>query len=773
VIHERAGRVITCDYGGPRLALSVLSPQLVRVRLAAEGAFAPRRSWAVTRADDDFAPVDVAVREAADALVVDTGAFEITVARGEARIACADPAGRPFCVDLEPAGGRAAHKRIEPGEHFYGCGERTGLLDRLGQRLTNWTTDPVHHSPGTDPLYMAIPVCLALRPGLAYGLYLNNTFKSCFDIGASRSGVWSLEADDGELDYYVAYGPTPAEVLSALAGLLGHMPLPPRWALGYHQSRWSYMSADEVREVARTFRGRRLPCDVLHLDIDYMRGYRVFSWDPERFPDPAALLAELRAAGFRGVAIVDPGVKVDSDYEVYADGLAQDAFVRRADGEVFHGFVWPDEAVFPDFLRPDVRAWWAGWQREFVAAGLSGIWNDMNEPAVFSAPFSSGFSSVGTIDLDAVQGPPDERAAHGEVHNLYGQSMARASYEGLVRDLGGERPFVLTRSGFAGLQRWSAGWMGDNHSWWEHLEMAIPQLLNMGLSGVPFVGTDIGGFGGNASGELFARWMQFGALSPFCRAHSAMGTERHEPWVFGSPVEAICRQYLALRYRLLPYLYSLFWEASTTGAPVLRPLLYHFPDDPATYALHDECLLGPALLAAPVYQPGREHRHVYLPAGSWTDWWTGEVIHGPRHFLAEAPLATLPLYARGGAIIPLGPALQFADERPLDPLTLEIFPGEGAFTLYEDDGHSLAHQRGEWCTTRYRVALDGGDLVLELGARAGRYIPPPRDLILRVHGLSERAVAGHPGAHYDEAGRVLTLGLGAGGDARQLRFRGA
>lgn len=291
----------------------------------------------------------------------------------------------------------------------------------------------------------------------------------------------------------------------------------------------------------------------------------------------------------------------------------------------------------------------------------------------------------------------------------------------------------------------------------------------MGLSGVAFVGTDIGGFYGNASGELFARWMQLGALMPFCRGHSCSDTERHEPWSFGPRVEAICRDFLRLRYRLLPYLYSLFWEASRSGAPVLRPLLYHFPDDPDTYQLHDQVLLGPWLLAAPIYQPGREHRHVYLPAGTWYDWWTGEAISGPAHLLAHAPLERMPLYVRAGAIIPSGPDLDYADQRTLDPLTLDLYPGDGAFTLYEDDGHSFAYEQGHCCTTSYRLHVEGGRLGFEIGARAGAYAPPERRLVLHIHAVSERAAQGHPGAEYDPTRRVLTLQLADDGP-RRLEF---
>jgi len=779
----RAGRALILDYGGPRVAITVLTDRIIRVRLAPDGAFAARRSWAVAPEDDAFPEATFEIEESGQGLTLRTASLTVRIERDRGSLSFADAQGQPFCADeagmqweRESSEPRrvACARRIETGEHFFGFGERTGQLDKLGHKLINWTTDPPHgHGPGTDPLYQAIPVFLALRPGLAYGVFFNNTWRSSFDIGAERPGIWRMEAEGGELDYYVIYGPKPEQVSEGLGALLGTQPLPPRWALGYHQSRWGHAQESMVRELTTGFRTHDIPCDVIHLDIDYMDGYRVFTWNPKSFPDPQALLGDLRRAGFRLVTIVDPGVKSDPAYRVYQTGLEHDVFIHRADGTVLHGYVWPDDAVFADYTRPEVRAWWGDEQKALVDVGVSGIWNDMNEPVVFERPFSEDIGEVGTIELDAIQGPTGERTTHAEVHNLFGYGMARASYEGLRRYLGDERPFVLTRSGFAGVQRWSACWMGDNDSWWEHLEMAMPQLMNMGLSGVPFVGTDVGGFARNASGELFARWMQFGALSPFCRGHSTIGTWPHEPWAFGPRVEAICRDYLQLRYRLLPYLYTLFWEASQRGIPVLRPLLYHFPDDPVTYPLHDQVLLGSQLLAAPIYQPGREHRYVYLPEGTWYDWWSDELLTGPAHLLAYAPLERMPLYVRAGAIIPSGPDLHYTDERPLDPLTLDLYPGNGSFTLYEDDGHSFEYERGQFATTSYTLRQAADRLVFEIGARQGAYVPPARRLLIRAHAVDEQAAEGHPGASYDPARRLLTLQVDDDEHARTLSFKGS
>ncbi len=370
----------------------------------------------------------------------------------------------------------------------------------------------------------------------------------------------------------------------------------------------------------------------------------------------------------------------------------------------------------------------------------------MNEPAIDDRPFGDAGEKI-WFPLDVIQGekgetenvPVSSSATHAEVHNLYGLTMAQSCAEGLRRLLGNERSFVLTRSGFAGVQRWSSVWMGDNQSLWDHLETSLPMLCNMGLSGVAFVGCDIGGFAGNATAELFARWMQVGMLYPLMRGHSAMSTARHEPWVFGDRVEKICREYINLRYQLLPYIYTLFWEAATTGAPILRPLLYHFPNDPKTYTLYDQVLLGSSLMAAPIYRPGVEHRVVYLPAGTWYDWWTNERYTGPIHILAHAPLERMPLYVRAGGIIPMQPVMQYVDERPLDELKLRVFPGTGEYTLYEDDGHTFEYQRKVFATNDYRVFSNEEQTVVEIAARKGNWTPPTREIVVEVVGVGEQS----------------------------------
>ncbi len=736
-------RHLHLDCGEAQVKLSILSPKLIRVRLAPQGRFLPRRSWAVTRDDQQWDVPHFNVQQTHDTIVIQTEQMRVEIQRRPCRIACYDSTGQPFAHDAEigmgwRTGQVAAWKTIHADDHFYGFGERSGLLDKRFKVKTNWTVDALDYSSIDDEMYQAIPFFLTLRPGLVYGIFLNSTFWSQFDLGATKSDVWHMQANSPELDYYILSGATPAEILDTYTQLTGRMPLPPKWALGYHQCRWSYESEDVVRNLAKEFRDRQIPCDVIHLDIDYMQGYRVFTWSPIRFPDPAKLISDLKQQGFKVIPIVDPGVKYepDGDYPIYHEGLKNEYFVRSADGKLVYGYVWADKSVFPDFLKAEVREWWGDRQKILTDAGVSGIWNDMNEPTLDDRPFGDNGNKI-FFPMDAPQGDSAEGSTHAETHNLYGLTMAQTSYQGLERLRPDQRSFVLTRSGFAGIQRWSSVWMGDNQSLWEHLEMSLPMLCNTGLSGVAFVGADIGGFAGNATPELFARWMQMGMLYPFMRGHSALKSKPHEPWMFGDRVEAICRDYINLRYQLLPYLYTLFWNAATTGEAILRPLLYDYPNDSKTYTLHDQVMLGASLMAAPVYRPGVDYRAVYLPEGVWYDWWSGDRYQGNTTILAHAPLERMPLYVKAGSIIPMQPVTQFVDECPMQ-LRLKVWSGDREFTLYEDDGESFEFRSGAWATTTYRVREVETEVIVEVDARQGEWNVGDREVIVELVGVGEQ-----------------------------------
>jgi alpha-glucosidase len=730
--------------GNVYVKISILSNNLIRIRYSPSGNFFPRRSWAINLDDSEWQPTPFQTHQTEQTTEIITEKIRISVQHYPCRIECYDLQNQPFATDTE-LGFRwqqeltVIDKKIEPEEHFYGFGERTGFLDKTGEIKTNWTENCRKYDALTDAMYQAIPVFIALRPELSYGIFLNSTHWSRFDIGVKKPGILQMETHAPELDYYIIYGPKPEQILNTYTQLTGRMPLPPRWALGYHQCRWSYESETVVKELTKQFRTRKLPCDVIHLDIDYMQGYRVFTWSEKRFPNPENLIQYLSENGFKTVTIIDPGVKYEpeANYTIFDQGLKQNYFIRKPNGELFHGYVWPDKAVFPDFLNPQVQKWWGECHQTLTNIGIAGIWNDMNEPAIDDRPLGDKGTKI-TFPLDSLQGPTEEKTTHAEAHNLYGLMMAKSSAQGLLKLRPKQRSFVLTRSGYAGIQRWSSVWMGDNHSIWEHLEMSLPMLCNIGLSGVAFVGSDIGGFGGNATPELFARWMQLGILYPLMRGHSALSTSQHEPWVFGERVERICREYLELRYRLLPYLYSLFWEATQTGNPILRPLFYHYPNDTKTYTLSDQVLLGSAILAAPIYRPGIECRAVYLPAGIWYDWWTEKPYSGSQYILADAPLERMPLYVKAGSIIPLQPVMQYVDEKPIDCLTFKVFPGTGEGILYEDDGSSFEYIQGIYSTTKYQVYQENQELIIEIEPRQGQWTPPDREIIIDVVGVGEQ-----------------------------------
>lgn len=597
---------------------------------------------------------------------------------------------------------------MDDRSHFYGLGEKTGFLDKKGERYEMWNSDVyAPHVPDIEALYQSIPWSIHFRYGLpAYGVLLDNPGRTAFDM-RTRADRYQISAEKGALDLYIVQGPTLKDVVRHLTALIGRTPLPPKWSIGYQQSRYSYMSQEEVLQVARTFRKKQIPCDVLYLDIHYMDEYRVFTWDPVAFPRPHEMMRELEALGFQLVPIVDPGVKKDPSYPVYRQGVHNGYFCRKLEGEIFIGPVWPGPSAFPDFTDDGAAAWWGDLHVHYTSHGIKGIWNDMNEPSVFN--------DAKTMDLDVVHANNGDPKTHGELHNLYGMLMSKATQEGMKRHLSGERPFVLTRAGYAGIQRYATVWTGDNRAYWEHLAMSIPMVLNLGLSGVAFAGPDIGGFSHHTTGELLARWTQVGAFTPFCRNHSAIDTIRQEPWLFGEKVEDICRSYIGLRYRHMPTLYSLFYETSVSGLPIVRPLLMEFPDDANVYNLCDQFLFGPDLLIAPILRPGTFSRAVYLPAGVWIDYWTGERHEGGRWILAEAPLATMPMYVRAGGILAEQPLAMYADDEAAQsaPLTLTIYAGgDGQFRLYEDDGRTYAYEQGAYRLREFSWSEHSGSSTL-------------------------------------------------------------
>ncbi len=631
--------------------------------------------------------------------------------------------------------GRVHHVRVgmERGTSLYGTGEQAGPLLRNGTRKICWNSDAFGYDDTTRSLYQSHPWVLAVRAdGSAYGVLCETTWRCTIDCGKTDPHAIVFEVEGPSPALTIVEGPDAASVASGLAMMTGTMPMPPRWALGYQQCRWSYEPQSRVVELAKEFRDRRIPCDVIWLDIDYMDRFRCFTFDAEKFPDPARLNADLHAMGFKAVWMIDPGLAVDPEYSVYKRGHEAGHYVtstlsettptsvlndetakrwglstqpaRNSVGGEYQGRVWPGPCAFPDFTRASVRAWWAGLYKDYMATGIDGVWNDMNEPAVFDGPGKT-IPEHCRHEADADLGGP---GTHAKYHNVYGMQMVRATREGIAAANPTKRPFVLTRASFLGGQRYAATWTGDNSGTLGHLRWSVSMVLNLGLSGQPFCGPDIGGFAGDVDGPMFARWMGVGAMLPFARGHKVKDAVPHEPWSFGPEVEASCRRALVRRYRLLPYLYTLFEEASRTGLPICRPLWFADPTDPRLRASDNAFLLGSDLLVVcPADGPGDMDAAVVMPRGDWReiDITQDGVVPGRSEDL------WLPrLFIRGGSILPLGPSVLHTGESEGGAYTLVVAPdasGGAAGQLYEDAGEGFEYRVGGFTRTRLEYGAGG------------------------------------------------------------------
>lgn len=621
-------------------------------------------------------------------------------------------------------------KEMDQDDHFYGFGEKTSFLDKRGEKMTMWNTDVyAPHNPEIDALYQSIPYFMTLRNGKAHGVFFDNSHKSIFDL-KSANDTYSFSAEGGQLDYYVMAGPSPKEVLEQYTYLTGRMPIPPKWALGYHQSRYSYETEQEVRELAKTFIDKEIPLDAIYLDIHYMNGYRVFTFDHERFPSPGKMIEDLKNVGIHTIPIVDPGVKEDPEYQIYREGVLEDHFCKYLEGNIYYGDVWPGNSAFPDFLNTSVRDWWGKKHKFYTDLGIAGIWNDMNEPAVFN--------ETKTMDVKVMHNKDGELHTHREMHNLYGLMMGEATYNGMKHLLEGKRPFLLTRAGYSGVQRYAAVWTGDNRSFWEHLSMSIPMVLNLGISGIPFAGPDVGGFAHDSTGELLTRWTQIGAFTPYFRNHSALDTVRQEPWAFGQPYENIIKKYIQMRYEWLPHLYNLFVEASKTGTPVMRPLFMEYPSDEHTFNLSDQFMIGDSVLIAPILKPSTTHRAVYLPVGQWYDYWTDKQYEGGKHILVEAPLDILPIFIKAGSLLITSPAKQSTMIRDRER-KIHIYPIEGmsfSHLMYEDDGETFNYENGHYFEQKITCKLENGQLEIETEIINDSFKPDWASIELIIHNPS-------------------------------------
>lgn len=611
-------------------------------------------------------------------------------------LAIAELEGHTVGKDEEKTDAVTIIKKLGKDDAIYGLGDKPGCLNKRGYSYVNWNTDdPAPHVDSFKSLYKSIPFFIVLGDEYCYGIFADNTYKTTFDFGYENTDYYFVEHEKGELDYYFMPGNDMAEVVGLYTSLTGTTPLYQRWIYGSHQSRWGYYTQDEVLDIADKFRELDIPCDVIHMDIDYMNGYRVFTFDDKKFPDVKGLSEKLADMGVKLISIIDPGVKKDEDYFMYKEGMEMDAFAHDTDGSVYENAVWPGTSVFPDFTKQSVRSWWGDKTKILLEHGISGIWNDMNEPASFNGPLP-----------DDVQ---FEYGAHEKVHNIYGHFMAKATYDGLAKNDGGKRPFVLTRAAYAGSQKYCGGWTGDNHSIWAHIALSLEQVCNLSVSGLAMCGSDIGGFGSDTTPELLVRFYEAAVFVPFFRNHSAMGTRRQEPWQFDETTIDAVRKTVKLRYRFIPYIYDLAHECEKTGAPIVRPLVYEYPVDKHVRNISDEYMLGSFVLVAPVIAPGKEAREVYLPDGDWYDYYTGEKYSGGRYILADAPLDKVPVFIKAGAIIPVADGeIRSTEDITEDKISILTYPGKGSFVHYQDDNETFAYRNGAYNAVEY--TLDGDKL---------------------------------------------------------------
>lgn len=582
----------------------------------------------------------------------------------------------------------------------FGLGERFSGLNIRGAIHTLTTTDQTRHNESADAFYKAIPLCI-IGSGTNYSaIFLDSSAPQRWDLDADLTALGGIELFTRRgWQLYVLGSASLPEIVAAYTELTGRGCMPPLWALGHQQCRWSYPDEATVTHIALEFRRRQIPCDTIVLDIDYMDEYRVFTTSPARFPDLKGLAEKLRQQNFKIVTIVDPGVKVDARYSIYKESVAGKFVCVNADGTPFIEEVWPGDCVFPDFSNVATRDWWGKHLEFYTSNGVAGIWNDMNEPSFFKLKNPTP-KLICQMPEDADQ-PFFQRdstgtVGHLEVRNLYGSLMSQSTFEGLTEVEPNKRPFVLTRSAYAGVQRYSAVWLGDNMSWWQHLELSIPMLLNMGLSGVPFAGVDVGGFAGDCSAELLVRWYETGIFYPFFRNHCRLGDRAQEPWAFGAEVERHIRSLIEVRYSLLPYIYSLFWENRDNGAPLMRPLSWHYPDDRYAIRVSDQFMFGAEILVAPILERGSVTRPVYLPRGLWHPFGGGEALQGEQLHLVHFPLGTVPAFVRDGAIIPLLSSVQSTVEYHKSDITFRVFGKTATGTFVDDDGESFGYASGQF-----------------------------------------------------------------------------
>lgn len=725
---EPNGVLVHTDFG--TLRMTVYAPNIVRVRASQDGRF-DDFTYAVVQ---DPSGAKFSVDDGASEIILHTDSIDVRMSKNPVRIGFYTKAGAVINQD-EPAFGIAwigsettCYKHLQPDEKFIGLGEKTGGLNRFGNAYVNWNKDYFGYPADGDPLYQTTPFYIGIHDHLNYGIFFDNSYKSTFNFGASNNRLSSFSAVDGEMNYYFIYHKQVKDIITSYTWLTGRMEMPPLWSLGFQQCRYSYYPDTEVLRIARTFREKSIPADAIYLDIHYMDAYKIFTWNSDRFPHPKQMLDELKGMGFHTVVIVDPGIKVEKGYTAYEQGVKDSVFLTYPDHTYYTGQVWPGWCHFPDFTSTKGRTWWGQSFKGYVEDGIEGFWNDMNEPATWGqmVPDLVQFSFEGN------------KGTIRRGHNIYGLEMARSTFEGTRSLMNGERPFILTRAGYSGIQRYSAVWTGDNVSTDDHMLAGVRLVNSMGLSGISYTGMDIAGFTGGASPQLYSRWVSLGTFTPLFRAHSMINSRSGEPWAFGEEAEEIARNYINLRYRLIPYLYSAMYQSHTDGTPVNRSLAINYTYDEMIYGgmYQNEFLFGPGILVAPS-ESYRELTHVYLPKGKWYDLYNDKTYAGSGEYIVPSPVDRLPVFVRESAIIPMESVVQNLGQAPSDTLSLHVYAGmeRNSFQYYEDDG--ITYKYNEGTSYRRNIVYDPAGRSITLDKPMGSYVSKFRHIEIILHGFGQ------------------------------------
>ena len=666
-------------------------------------------------------------------LVLKTAGLKIEITKSPIRISFYSPDGKLVNEDDSRFGMTwlgndvTCFKQILSNEKFIGLGEKTGPLNKRSMAYENWNSDVPAYALDKDPLYASIPFYMGIHDGISYGIFFDNSYKSTFSFGASTDDEMShFGAIGGEMDYYFFAGSSVRNVIEQYTWLTGRPKLPPLWSLGYQQCRYSYYPDTELLHVAQTFREKKFPCDVLYLDIHYMDNYKVFTWNPERYPQPKGMIDKLKGMNFHLAVIIDPGLKVEKGYSAYDEGVKNNYFLSYPNGQPYIGSVWPGRSHFPDFTRPEVRNWWGKKFTSLTSKGVEGFWNDMNEPATWGQKIP-----------DMVEfGFEGNKTTMKEGHNIFGMQMVRATYEGTRNLMEGRRPLTITRATYSGGQRYSTIWTGDNFASDDHMLLGARLVANLGLAGFSFAGPDVGGFIGEPTKELMVRWMSLGAFTPFYRNHSAVDVNYREPWILPKDYQDIVRNYLNLRYQLMPYIYSNALLASRTGLPLVRTLAIDYTKDENVFLkdFENQYMFGDGLLVCPARSTD-SYTRVYLPEGRWYRFSNDEAFDGGKDYHVASPLSDLPVFAREGAIIPMQNTVQNTTENAGDTLKLHVFAGVKPTQLlyYEDDGTTYEYEK--MASYERIINFDPTKNELNISEKKGSFTGRFKKVCLILHGF--------------------------------------